>query len=391
MYPSLYYLFSDLFGIKLGFLKVFQMFGCMMAISFLAAAYVLSKELKRKEKEGLMHSFKEKIKQGNKATIIELAEAFIIAFIVGYKLLFIALNFTEFTEDTQGSLLSVKGNLAGGLVLGAFYSWLRYYQKKKNNTVTEDAATITEIEVHPYQLVGNITLFAAAGGLVGAKLFDGLENYKDFFQHPAQYLFSFSGLTVYGGLIVGAITVLYYGRKKGLPLLHLVDAAAPAMMLAYSIGRIGCQLSGDGDWGIQNTAPKPGWMGFLPDWMWAFNYPHNVIDNGSPIPGCIGAHCNALDIPVFPTPFYETISCALLFFILWGMRKKIKTPGVLFSVYLVMNGVERFLIELIRVNIKYNILGLHITQAQLISPLFFLTGVAGIYYFIYLHNKKNSL
>ena len=75
MYPSLYYLFDDLFGIKIGFLKAFQMFGCMVAISFLAASYVLSLEMRRKEKEGLMHSFMEKVMIGQKATVVELLEA----------------------------------------------------------------------------------------------------------------------------------------------------------------------------------------------------------------------------------------------------------------------------------------------------------------------------
>lgn len=377
MYPSLYYLFNDLFGIKIGFFKAFQMFGCMVAIAFLAASYVLSLELKRKEKEGLLHTFKEKMIIGKKASVVELIEAFIIAFIVGFKGVLIALNFNDFLADTQGYILSTKGNWIGGIVLGAAYVYIRYREKEKQSL---PEPKVVEQEMHPYQLVGNITLVAAGGGLIGAKLFDGLENYKDFFQRPAEYLFSFSGLTMYGGLIVGAISVLYYARKKGISLWHLVDAAAPALMIAYSIGRIGCQLAGDGDWGITNPAPKPGWMSFLPNWMWAFDYPHNVTNEGHPMPGCVDAHCAVLDVPVFPTPFYETVMCAILFFILWGMRKKIKTPGVLFSIYLMMNGVERFLIELIRVNIKYDIFGLHVTQAQLISPMLFLLGAFGIYY-----------
>jgi phosphatidylglycerol:prolipoprotein diacylglycerol transferase len=385
MYPSLYYLVSDLLGIKLDFLKVFQMFGCMVALSFLAASYVLSKELKRKEKDGLLHTFTEKTMIGQKASIMELAESFIIAFIIGFKVIFIALNFHDFLEDTQGFLLSVQGNWIGGIALGAIYAYMRYREKEKQRL---PEPKLIEEQMHPYQLVGNITLIAAGGGLVGAKLFDGLENYKDFFQHPAQYLFSFSGLTMYGGLIVGAIAVLYYAKRKGLGLLHLIDAAAPAIMIAYSIGRIGCQFAGDGDWGIQNPGPKPGWMSFLPDWMWAFNFPHNVVNSGSPIPGCVDVHCNALDIPVFPTPFYETAMCAVLFFMLWGMRKKIKTPGVLFCIYLMMNGVERFLIELIRVNIKYDILGMQITQAQLIAPILFLLGLFGIFYFRKRENEQ---
>ncbi|MGP8215634.1 MAG: prolipoprotein diacylglyceryl transferase [Bacteroidia bacterium] len=381
MYPSLYYLFDDLFGIKLNALKALQMFGAMVAISFLAASYFLSKELKRKEKEGLLHAFTEKIMTGEKASLTELLEAFVIAFIVGYKGIFIALNWSDFLNDTQGFILSWKGNLLGGIALGGIYAYLRYREKEKHRL---PEPKLVEEQVHPYQLVGNITLIAAGGGLLGAKLFDGLENYKDFFQHPSEYLFSFSGLTMYGGLIVGALSVLYYTHRKGLSILHTVDAAAPSIMIAYAIGRIGCQLAGDGDWGIPNPAPKPGWMSFLPNWMWSFDYPHNVSNAGHPIPGCMDVHCSVLDVPVFPTPFYETTMCAVLFLILWVIRKKIKAPGVLFCIYLAMNGVERFLIELIRVNIKYDIFGLKATQAQLISPILFLLGIYGIYYF----NKK---
>ena len=92
-----------------------------------------------------------------------------------------------------------------------------------------------------------------------------------------------SGLTCYWGLICGALGVIWYTRKHKIPLLPLLDVGAPAMMLAYGVGRIGCQLSGDGDWGIVNTYPKPGWMSFLPDWMWSFNFPRNVAHEGTVI------------------------------------------------------------------------------------------------------------
>ena len=387
MYPSLYYLFADLFGIHFDLLKMFQMFGCMVALAYLTASYVFSKELKRKEKDGLIHPFIQKVMRGKKASITELIEAFIIAFIVGFKLFYVIFNFQAFTADTQGALLSTKGNLIGGLALGILYGYLRYRDKEKQRL---PEPKLVDEEMHPYQLTGNITLLAAGAGLAGAKLFDGLENYKDFFQHPLEYLFSFSGLTVYGGLIAGSIAILYYIKRKGLPMLPFMDAAAPAMMIGYSIGRIGCQLAGDGDWGIANPAPKPHWMSFLPDWMWAFNYPHNVIDRGIPIIGCADVHCSVLDVPVFPTPFYETVVCAILFFILWGMRKRITTPGVIFCIYLMMNGVERFFIELIRVNIKYNVFGVEITQAQIIAPIFFLVGLFGIFYFRKKTNEQSA-
>jgi prolipoprotein diacylglyceryltransferase len=161
--------------------------------------------------------------------------------------------------------------------------------------------------------------------------------------------------------------------------------AAPGLILAYAVGRIGCQLAGDGCWGIVNTSPKPGWLGFLPNWMWSFKYPHNVIDEGLQILNCSSPHCHVLAAPVFPTPFYETLIGLLIFGILWSLRKKLRTPGFLFCLYLILNGIERFFIERIRINRVYDILGLHLTQAEGIAVLLVITGFLGFWYF----SKKN--
>ena len=168
----------------------------------------------------------------------------------------------------------------------------------------------------------------------------------------------------------------------------MCDTAAPALMLGYGTGRIGCQLSGDGDWGIVNTLAKPDWMSFLPDWVWKYNYPHNVIGEGVPIPGCEGKYCYQLAEAVFPTPLYESVACILLFFVLWSVRKRTMIPGMIFFLYLILNGIERFLVESIRVNSKYQVGDFTFTQAQLISTLLFLTGVIGV---IYLGKRKKSL
>jgi prolipoprotein diacylglyceryltransferase len=93
-----------------------------------------------------------------------------------------------------------------------------------------------------------------------------------------------------------------------------------------------------------------------------------------------------LEHPVFPTPFYETVMCVLFFGVLWMLRKRISIPGVLFFVYLFLNGIERFLIESIRVNEKINFLGMQVTQAQLISGTFLLAGIVGIVYLL----RKNK-
>ena len=144
-------------------------------------------------------------------------------------------------------------------------------------------------------------------------------------------------------------------------------------MLAYALGRIGCQVSGDGDWGIPNLHAKP--LSFIPDWCWAYRYPNNVVGEGIPISGCTGPYCNQLPIPVYPTALYEIVACLILFFILWSVRKRIKIPGQLAGLYLVFNGMERFFIEKIRVNTKYESLPFRPTQAEIISVLLIIAGV----------------
>jgi len=156
----------------------------------------------------------------------------------------------------------------------------------------------------------------------------------------------------------------------------LIDAAAPAMMVAYAVGRMGCHISGDGCWGIENTAPKPEWLMWLPDWMWAYDYPHNVINEGIAIENCHGSHCRVLETPVFPTSLYESTICTLFFAGLWFLRKYIKINGLLFGIYLILNGIERYSIEGIRVNIQYDVAGAFLTQARIIAICLMLVGVA---------------
>ena len=125
--------------------------------------------------------------------------------------------------------------------------FLKWQEKNKQKQVTPEWI---EVSVNPSELVGNITIIAAAAGLLGAKIFNDLENIDSFIKDPIGETFSFSGLTMYGGLIFGAIAVIWYGRKNKIPALVLCDANAPGLMLAYGFGRIGCQVAGDGDWGI---------------------------------------------------------------------------------------------------------------------------------------------
>ncbi|HNP48568.1 MAG TPA: prolipoprotein diacylglyceryl transferase [Bacteroidia bacterium] len=351
-------------------------FGTLVAISFLLAAWTLKIELKRKEKLGLIFPEKQTMLIGQPASAMDLISNGIFGFILGFKLVYIFAESNQFFSDPPGILLSTKGNFPGAIAGAALFVYLKYREKNKEKL---PEPKIQEITVSPFQRVPEFTMAAAFGGLLGAKIFHIFEYWSDFMADPVGMFFSGSGLTMYGGLIVGAIATIWYGKKHGVPMLQLSDAAAPGLMLAYGTGRIGCQLAGDGDWGIINMAPKPGWMSFLPDWFWSFKYPHNVISEGVQIPGCEGRHCFELMHGVYPTPLYESIACILLFFLLWWMRKKTSIPGMIFSFYLLFNGIERFLIESIRVNSKYHVAGIEFTQAQLISLLLIVTGLAGIF------------
>jgi len=434
MYPNLYFVFKDWFGWEINAFKIFYTFGIFVALSFIVAAYILTKELKRKEKQGLLLPREETITTGNPASFLQLFINGLVGFIFGYKLVGAFIASRQRGLDLQEYVFSSQGSLIGGLILAAVLIYLKYKEKDKQKLAKPEKRAI---RIWPHDRVGDIVIFALVFGIIGAKIFDNLENWDRFIADPIANLIAPSGLTFYGGLICAAIAILIYARKKGIGLLYLVDAAAPALMIAYAIGRMGCQTAGDGDWGIFNSAyisdvpghvvpatpqqfkqklkedstyflrgivqdapgvstmvtdryessldkvPHRSFKGpdFLPTWMFAFTYPHNVNEDGVLLPDCEGKYCRALPQPVFPTPFYEIVACFILFFILWAIRKRIRIPGVLFCIYLILNGIERFLVETIRVNTTYSIFGIHPTQAELISLALVITGAIGIVYF----------
>lgn len=369
MYPTISDMLNDLLGIYIPL--PIQTFGFLMGISFIAAYWATASELKRKEALGLLKPFTKTITLHKRKTNWDYGLSILVSGLIGFKLLDMILNYSDLLADTQGFILSARGNFLGAIAGGAWGATTIY---KEDMAAKQHTPTTQTITMHPYQLMGNILLIAAVSGLIGAKLFHNLENIDDLLVDPIGALLSFSGLTFYGGLIVATIIVLRYTHKHGIPSLLMMDAAAPALMLAYGIGRIGCHLSGDGDWGIVNTLPKPDWLAFAPDWVWAYRYPHNVLGEGIPILGCEGRHCFQLAEAVFPTPFYEAIMAIALFGVLWAIRKRLNIPGLLFSVYLILNGMERFAIESIRVNSTYTIGAMQITQAQLISSALFMIG-----------------
>lgn len=430
MYPNLYYLVKDLFGADVEFLKIFNTFGLMVALAFVVAAYTLTLELKRKEKQGLLTPREETITVGKSASVMELLLNFVIGYIFGFKILGLIFSKPE-GMNPQDYIFSGEGHILGGIALGLLLAGLKWYDKNKQKLPKPEQRVV---RIWPHDRVGDIVVVALLFGILGAKLFDSLEHWDSFIQDPIGQLFSRSGLAFYGGLIVAAFAVSYYGYKRGIKLKHLVDAAAPGLMLAYAIGRIGCQVSGDGDWGIYNSAyisdnkgnliaakpgdfekhlqkdaayyikgdapdssgrmisvtdrvygslenvPRKSWRApaFLPDWMVAYTYPQNVNADGILIPGNSEEHNRVLPSPVFPTPLFETIVCGLFFVLLWSIRRRIKVPVVLFGIYLVLNGIERFLMETIRVNNKYPFLGLQLSQAEIIALCLVLAGLVTV-------------
>jgi len=367
MYPTISDLLKDLFGFYLP-LPV-QTFGFFVALAFLTGAFVLTEELKRRENAGWLLPVYETRWVGKSPKVYQIASYGFLGFIVGYKLGYSLFHWTEFATNTQAVLVSSKGNLASGMLSGVIFLCLEYRAGQRKAKVSAGQFR----KIWPHQRVGTIIGIAAIWGFAGAKLFDGLENLNSYMENPWSSFLSFSGLTYYGGLIMAASGIFWYARKKDINGWQLGDSASPALMLSYGMGRVGCHMAGDGDWGIVNTHVKP--FAALPDWLWSYTYPHNISNEGGFIPGCLGPHCFELPQGVYPTSVYEFILCCALFCLLWRVRKKIKIPGLIFGLYLAMNGAERFLIELIRVNNKYVFWGIEATQAELISLALLVSGV----------------
>lgn len=374
MYPDLSYLFHDIFGTQPdNWTSVFKTFGVMLVVSILAAAWFFYLELKRKAEEGIYQPSVVKTTIGEPATVWEIASNALFGFVLGFKLVYIFQHFGEFQQDAAAVLLSSKGNWPAGVGFAILFGAMRWWEKKKQ-ALPKPKEVVSKL--YPHDRIGDLTIIAAVTGILGAKIFAILEAPAGFFDDPIGIFFSGSGLAIYGGLICGYLGVTWYLRKHNIPFWPTADAVAPALIISYGLGRIGCQLAGDGDWGIDAIA-QPSWW-FLPDWFWAYDYPHNVNNAGIPIEGCQWIHCNHLENPVYPTPLYELIASLAIGAFLWSIRKRIKIPGMMFFIYLILNGFERFWIEKIRVNEVYEALPFQPTQAEIIAVALFLVGVAGV-------------
>lgn len=235
-----------------------------------------------------------------------------------------------------------------------------YFAQKE----VERKAAVGTLPASTRDIFSNLILISVLAGIVGARVLAIVEHADQFFANPASMIFTRNGFSIYGGLIFGIAAGVLFLKRHRIPILPMLDAIAPSLMLGYGIGRLGCQISGDGDWGIAaNMALKPSW---LPDWLWAQTYTGNIVGVTIAEPG------------VYPTPLYEFLAALLLFGTLYWLRSSWHRPGYLFSAYLLLAGFERLLIEKIRVNVRYEMVGLFLTQAELISLAIIIAGLIGI-------------
>jgi len=213
-----------------------------------------------------------------------------------------------------------------------------------------------------------LVLWVAVCGIAGSRIYDILDNLPRYMADPWSMIFSGSGFVYFGGLLGGLIASYFVAMRYRIPWLTMGDMCAPSLIIGHAIGRIGCQLSGDGDWGMPSTVP------------WAMAFPKAIVGWNAQTVLKLDAHDNLVSgffpgVRVHPTPIYETILYTAGFLILWSLRKKPhfdQSPGRLFYLYLVLAGSSRFAVEFWRVNPR---IFLGLSEAQLISAAMMITGI----------------
>ena len=209
----------------------------------------------------------------------------------------------RFSIGTFGILLWLAA------VAGCWVLWLNF----KRWRIAADAISIVAV--------------STVAGVIGAKLWHVLETPHALMAHPADLLFDRAGFAWYGGLIVGILALLWQARVYKLGSLQMLDLASPAAALGYGVGRLGCLISGDGDYGKPTHLP------------WGMAFPNGLVPTP---PG----------VRVQPTPIYELLGAILICWILWrrSSPERPKPLGEITGEYLVLTGIARFLVEFVRIN-----------------------------------------
>ncbi|HEU4341449.1 MAG TPA: prolipoprotein diacylglyceryl transferase [Candidatus Binatia bacterium] len=202
----------------------------------------------------------------------------------------------------------------------------------------------------------SMVMAAAVGGLVGARLLFIVESWSDFLRSPLDFILTGAGFTWFGGFLGGIIAVSWVVRRNDIPWLKAADMAAPALAIAYGVGRLGCHFAGDGDWGAVTDMP------------WGVAYTNAIIGWVNPSTGIPYAP----GVRVHPTSVYEFLQSASIFGLLWGVRKKGYAPGMMFWFYLVLTGAARLIVEFWRIN---PVVALGLTEAQWFSVAMIVIGL----------------
>ena len=261
-----------------------------------------------------------------------------------------------------GREISIVINSYGFMLMTAFYSCYFVLNREMKRLKLDE------------NIASDIIVWAAIGGIGGAKLYYLIENFDRVLMDPKGMIFSGAGLVFLGGLIGGTMGVSYVFRKNSMEWFQSADIVAPLLALGYSLGRIGCLLVGD-DYGLPTDLP---WgisfpNGLPPTTYSVFQSYYPWVDLSGFQPGILKVH---------PTQIYESVIGFLIFLYLYKKRLTNKVAGSLFFKYLMFAGIERFFIEFIRMNPKYLF---NLSGAQLIS-----LGMISISIWFFYFKKKES-
>ena len=307
------------------------------------------------------------------------------AFVFAYFLIGVLIHYEEFIDNSQEWIRSLKGSWTGGLFIALVLFLNLFFKSRKY--VRDQNARVPQ-KVFFSSEVWKVALATVVFGLIGARLFEFIEHLNaiegDFFQR----LFISGGMNFYGAVVFGMVTIAWYVKKLNVNVWRVMDVAGTTMLAAYALGRMACMFSGDGCWGIENPNPQPEWLSFLPEWTWAFDFPHNSINAGVEIPGCSGDYCHVLGTPVFPTPIYESTMTLIALAITLLIQRSLQKVGQVLFVAVFLLGINRLIIERIRINPTYEILNISLTQADMISIGLLIISISG---FLYLQYSSKSL
>jgi len=330
--------------LKIGPFTIYS-YGLMLATGFMVGSYFLTQELRRR-----------KLNRNVTRSFFVVMRWLVIALIA----LIIISALVEFGSDIFSVLAALAGkNPVFLLIIAAFVAVSAYIFTQAKNPRPQ-----TEVD-----LSTAVVLISLVYGVFGTKILFLFENMESFLQRPFDMLISTSGLSFFGGPVLVVIVLALMLRREDLRFFAVADSAAPSLLLAYGIGRLGCHFAGDGCYGFPTSLP------------WGTDYSSGVVPPSQALrrfPEIAGQFPDGIPdtTPLHPTPVYEFLACALLFLVLWRFRKSIRIEGRIFMLYLVFAGLERFAVEFLRLNPRV-LFGL--SGFQIFAFLMILAGLVGWY------------